>query len=233
MPRSLSNPGGLAKRLLSLRRRAGFANQRELAEASGVRQSTIADIESGRTVTPRGDTLKRLAHTLGLSIDSLLLQDGAAGSHETAGFVTGRKLEATAGAKSQLLARRVFPDKGDSREAGGQATESLLRLRVVAASASALDIRVDDLLTLDTGGVVGVAHLVAYVASDEPEPWETFHIRWRLATGSGARARRDTRYMGILSSNAPFSTIIHEARGEFRPVGPILDLLRTYPVPAP
>jgi hypothetical protein len=184
-------------------------------------------------VTPRGDTLERLAHTLGTSIEDLLQEDGAAGSRETAGAVAVQKLEVTAGAKSQLLARRVFPDERESRETRCQPDQRFLRLRVTAASASALDIRVDDLLTLDTGGVVGVAHLVAYVASDEPEPWETFHIRWRLAIGSSARAGRDTRYMGILSSNAPFNTIIHEARGEFRPVGPILDLLRTYPVPAP
>lgn len=44
--------------------RAGLS-QNELARLSGVKQSVISDIESGKTKLPRVDTVKQLAHVLG------------------------------------------------------------------------------------------------------------------------------------------------------------------------
>lgn len=52
-----------AKILRSARRNAGLS-QRELAEASGVKQPAIARIESG-AVVPRADTLDRLLKACG------------------------------------------------------------------------------------------------------------------------------------------------------------------------
>ena len=53
-------------------RRSRGMTQEELAEASGVAQSTIAQIEGGRRKEPRPGTLKRLAKPLGVEIAELL-----------------------------------------------------------------------------------------------------------------------------------------------------------------
>lgn len=45
--------------------------QDELAELSGVRQSTISNIELGHTVNPGLDTLQKLSKALGVSLDEL------------------------------------------------------------------------------------------------------------------------------------------------------------------
>jgi transcriptional regulator with XRE-family HTH domain len=59
------------EKLKRLRRGQGMT-QEELAEASGVAQSTIAQIEGRRRKEPRPGTLKRLAGPLGVEISELL-----------------------------------------------------------------------------------------------------------------------------------------------------------------
>lgn len=63
------------KRLADVRK-AHDMTQEQLADASGVHRVTIARIETGET-SPKAETLKRLADTLGVLVDDLL--DKAAG----------------------------------------------------------------------------------------------------------------------------------------------------------
>ncbi len=60
----------LSNRIKELRNRKGFS-QEELAENSGLSLRTIQRIENGET-EPRGDSLKRLANSLGASPDELI-----------------------------------------------------------------------------------------------------------------------------------------------------------------
>jgi transcriptional regulator with XRE-family HTH domain len=53
-------------------RRGSGLTQAELAERSGVAQSTIAQIESGTRPTPHPRTLKKLAEALGVETRELL-----------------------------------------------------------------------------------------------------------------------------------------------------------------
>lgn len=45
----------------------------ELAKESGVGQSTINDIETGKAKNPKSETLAKLAMTFGISVDGLLM----------------------------------------------------------------------------------------------------------------------------------------------------------------
>lgn len=47
-------------------------SQNKLAKLSGVPQSVICDIESGKTKAPRIDTVKAIANALGCTIEQLL-----------------------------------------------------------------------------------------------------------------------------------------------------------------
>jgi len=60
----------LASRIKKLRHRNGFS-QEELAEKTGLSLRTIQRIENGET-EPRGDSLKRLAMTFGVSPDEII-----------------------------------------------------------------------------------------------------------------------------------------------------------------
>ncbi len=62
---------GTAEKLHRRRREAGLS-QVELAEASGVAQSTIAGIEGGNHAKPHPRTLRKLAAALGVEIRELL-----------------------------------------------------------------------------------------------------------------------------------------------------------------
>ena len=227
-------PASLAKRLARLRQAAGFANQRHLAKASGVRQSTIADIESGRTTSPRADTLERLAQALDRPVEELLPGTVWPWPSQVAYTDKFRKLPyARQGEiKGSLIAERVAADALNLPEPEMRHGPCHVLIQVVEASASSLDIRVGDVLTLDLGGVIGLDHLVAYVAREEPEPFKTFHIRWRIGAQSNRWIARPTKRIGILGGKDPFTSIIDEARGDFRAVGPVLDLRRSYPTPA-
>ncbi len=57
---------------LSRARRGEGLTQAELSEASGVAQSTIAQIETGKRPKPHPGTLKKLAGALGLEARDLL-----------------------------------------------------------------------------------------------------------------------------------------------------------------
>lgn len=62
----MSNIAGLAQE-----RQARGMTQEQLAEASGVHRVTIARIETGE-VSPKAETLKRLADALGVLVDDLM-----------------------------------------------------------------------------------------------------------------------------------------------------------------
>lgn len=68
-----------ARRLLVLARRRAGLTQRELAERSGVPQSTIARIESGRT-DPRMRTLERLLRACNQTLE---VYDGSGAGVDT------------------------------------------------------------------------------------------------------------------------------------------------------
>lgn len=54
--------------------------QNELARRSGVNQSVISDIESGKTKYPRIDTLRALAGVLEFDWTEFFTEDGEAGA---------------------------------------------------------------------------------------------------------------------------------------------------------
>ena len=60
----------LSKKIKELRTRKGLS-QEELSEESGLSLRTIQRIENGET-EPRGDSLKKLATSLGASPDELI-----------------------------------------------------------------------------------------------------------------------------------------------------------------
>lgn len=47
-------------------------SQNQLSKMSGVPQSVICDIESGKTKAPRIDTLQAIASALGVTVDELI-----------------------------------------------------------------------------------------------------------------------------------------------------------------
>lgn len=51
-------------------------SQNQLAKISGVPQSVICDIESGKTKAPRIDTLQAIASALGVTVDELIGKAG-------------------------------------------------------------------------------------------------------------------------------------------------------------
>jgi transcriptional regulator with XRE-family HTH domain len=74
-----SDNGPVARRLKAARGRAGSSRE-ELAVQSGLSWSAIAQIEDGRRPHPRADTLGALAPALGVSVDYLVGNNGAAGA---------------------------------------------------------------------------------------------------------------------------------------------------------
>lgn len=54
-------------------------SQNQLAKLSGVPQSVICDIESGKTRNPRIDTLQAIAKVLGITVDELVSEEQKAG----------------------------------------------------------------------------------------------------------------------------------------------------------
>lgn len=68
IPATVATTGQKLKRL----RRGNGLTQVELAEASGVAQSTIAQVESGKREEPHPRTLKKLAEALGVTPADLL-----------------------------------------------------------------------------------------------------------------------------------------------------------------
>jgi transcriptional regulator with XRE-family HTH domain len=61
----------LGDRLRAVRERKGLS-QRELARQAGIRPATLSELESGVRQNMNTDTAKRLARTLGVSIDYLV-----------------------------------------------------------------------------------------------------------------------------------------------------------------
>lgn len=101
-----------ARRLLLLARRRAGLTQRELAERSGVPQSTIARIESGRS-DPRTKTLERLLTACNQTLEAY---DGSGAGidtslvHEMLRRTPGERIEyaaQTAAAMTRLRPRRV------------------------------------------------------------------------------------------------------------------------------
>lgn len=61
----------LGKRIKSIRERRGLS-QNELSRLSGVRQALLSELESGKKQDTTGFALKRLAQTLGVTVDYLV-----------------------------------------------------------------------------------------------------------------------------------------------------------------
>jgi transcriptional regulator with XRE-family HTH domain len=64
--------------LKGIREKRGLT-QEQLADLSGVHQSVISAIERGQTLSPRLDTLKKLAGALGASVEELVAEDKLTG----------------------------------------------------------------------------------------------------------------------------------------------------------
>lgn len=70
---------GVGKRLRQLRKEAGYdghGGQKQFAEAAGLPQSTISDIENGRIGIPGGEKLAKLARALRVHPDALVSAGG-------------------------------------------------------------------------------------------------------------------------------------------------------------
>jgi transcriptional regulator with XRE-family HTH domain len=61
----------LGQRIKQARERKGWS-QRELARQAGVRHAIISELETGKKTDTVGTILKRLARTLGVSVDYLV-----------------------------------------------------------------------------------------------------------------------------------------------------------------
>jgi transcriptional regulator with XRE-family HTH domain len=61
----------IAKNIKKLRQQNGIS-QDKLSKISGLTLNTISKIESGATLDPRVETLKKIAGALGSSVDALL-----------------------------------------------------------------------------------------------------------------------------------------------------------------
>ncbi len=216
----------LADRFAEMRQRAGFANQRALAAAAGVKQSTIADIEAGRTARPRGDTLMRLAQALDVPIEHLLTDHQSLdGGAEGPPLVMRDKQKL---GHRFLVAVRLRADEGPPPMLVGRDDQNLLRARVVETPRNPRAILVGDVLTIDLGGPTGLRQLVAYVRAVDVAPFEAFHIAWREGVGRGMFMLPPGNRIGRSEGDPFVSPVIEESGGEFRPVGPIVDLYRTY-----
>ncbi len=72
VPHSLQKGVIAIARLAEIRKAQGMTQER-LAEVTGVHRVTIARIETGE-VSPKAETLKRLADALGVYVDDLMTQ---------------------------------------------------------------------------------------------------------------------------------------------------------------
>ena len=61
----------LGDRIKLVRDQRGW-NQQELARRAHVRPALISELESGRKIDTTGSVLRRLAHTLGVTVDYLV-----------------------------------------------------------------------------------------------------------------------------------------------------------------
>lgn len=75
--RSQIRSSGIGQRLREQRNMAGL-NQRELADAAGVSVGALRDLEQGRTLWPRWETVQALTSALGLDFDQPAATAGAA-----------------------------------------------------------------------------------------------------------------------------------------------------------
>jgi transcriptional regulator with XRE-family HTH domain len=64
-------PLPIAKNIKKYRQKAGLS-QDKLSKLAGVTLHTIAKIESGATLDPRVETMKRIADALGTTLDELV-----------------------------------------------------------------------------------------------------------------------------------------------------------------
>jgi transcriptional regulator with XRE-family HTH domain len=76
---SSKNRATLAGRLVAARKRAGMSRE-QLAVGSGLSWSAVTQIEAGRRLNPRADTLGELSAALGVTVEYLLGTSGATGA---------------------------------------------------------------------------------------------------------------------------------------------------------
>ena len=76
----------MGARIKALRQKKGWS-QRELARLAGVRHATLAELETGMRTETRTDIARRLAKTLGVTVDYLvgMYEDPEWGDGEPAG----------------------------------------------------------------------------------------------------------------------------------------------------
>ena len=75
----------LGERICVIRERRQWS-QNELSRKSGVRQALISELESGKKLDTTGSVLKRLAETLGVTVDYLVGMYGDGDDVEPAGM---------------------------------------------------------------------------------------------------------------------------------------------------
>jgi len=86
----------LQRNLIRLRQAANYS-QKGLAAEAGLQENAVKDIESGKSKSPRGNTLKAIADALEVSVDHLQGSGGSMGV-EPAGLVWVNELDVRAAA---------------------------------------------------------------------------------------------------------------------------------------
>jgi transcriptional regulator with XRE-family HTH domain len=206
----------LADRLKALRKAAGFETQKALADYADVKQTVIADIETGRSLKPRADTARRIAAALGSTPEALFGDAPTAPERDEAGDVD---------------AVRVSADQVPMLNAAGLGEGGALVLaRVTTDALECFHIVMGDILAIEIGGVLIDNMLVALTPTPVDPAFDAFIIRRRVPTGASASpVFRPTGRIYMLSSRAPFNTIVDPKQGRFRTAGPVVGLFRNDP----
>jgi len=71
----------LGKRMQTLRKRQDFS-QSQLGRRSGIKREYISRLEQGKLKNPTLNTLKKIAHGLGVSLENLLFSDPSSHSFQ-------------------------------------------------------------------------------------------------------------------------------------------------------
>jgi transcriptional regulator with XRE-family HTH domain len=97
----------IGERIKALRQKKGWS-QRELARLAGVRHATLAELETGMRTETRTDIARRLAQTLGITVDYLvgMYEDTERGDSAPAGVALGSASAHTGRPGAQRRARR-------------------------------------------------------------------------------------------------------------------------------
>jgi transcriptional regulator with XRE-family HTH domain len=203
----------LADRLKALRRAAGFETQKSLADRAGVKQTVIADIETGRSLKPRADTARRIASALGVTPEALFADalEPAAPEDVDAVRVSANDVP--------MLNAAALGDEG-----------ALVLARVCTNALNWFHIVRGDVLVIEIGGALVDNTLVALTPTPVDPSFDRFMIRRRVPMGASTNpVYRPTGRVYMLGSGAAFNTIINPQRGRFRTAGPVVGVFRANP----